>query len=60
MKTYNHMYTIAFELISENDGEDVTEQEILDALGKRLQELARTGTAVEAVGMPDDTFVEEE
>lgn len=60
MTIYNHMYTVAFTVVSENDGENVTEQEILDGLGKRLTELAVTGTAIEAVGLPDDTFVEEE
>ena len=62
MPVYNHMFTIAFTVVSENDGEHVTEQELLDGLANRLQTLAASGNdeIVEAVGLPDDTHIEEE
>lgn len=60
MTIYNHIFTIAFTVVSENDSENVTEQEILDGLANRLQRLVQAGNAIECVGMPDDTFIEEE
>ena len=59
MTTYNHMFSIAFTVVSENDGENVTTQELLDGLANRLAMLAAKGDEIiEAVGMPHDTFVE--
>lgn len=60
MTTYNHMFTVAFTVVSENAGEHVTEQEILDGIANRLHSLVQSGEAIEAVGLPDDTYIEED
>jgi hypothetical protein len=60
MKTYNHMFTVAFTVKSPNDGGSVTESEILAGIQSRLDDLRLSGEAIEAVGLPDDTFIEED
>lgn len=55
-KKYNHAFTIAFALDSDNDGEHVTEQELLIALKEKVRELEVTGEIIEACGLPFDTY----
>ena len=52
---YNHLFTLAFEVESNNDGANVTEDELLAALANRLINLRRDHAIQEAVGLPDDT-----
>jgi len=63
MKTYNHMYTICFavEGSTHEEGDDVTEAQLLAALRKRADDLEMSkGEILEATGMPDDTYEEGE
>jgi len=55
--TYNHMYTIAFEVKGSicDEGEDVTAQQLCNALMMRVERLA-DDEWLEAVGAPDDSF----
>jgi hypothetical protein len=56
---HNHMYTIAFEVKTDNTAENVEEHEILSALAGRLQDvIAHKGLIFEAVGAPDDSVDE--
>lgn len=57
MPLTNYMFTVAFTVISPNDAENITEAEILDGIERRLKDLRRTGEAVEAVGLPEDSYV---
>lgn len=55
---FNHMFTVAFEVISEtDDGSDVTNDMFHQALTKRSQDLTRNDEWQEAVGAPDDTYL---
>jgi hypothetical protein len=57
---YNHAYTIAFELVSSTPtGEDVTPEMLREALIRRISELDKTDTWIEATGAPFDTFEED-
>lgn len=58
VKTFNHMFTVAFTVISPNDGENVTADELKAGLLKRIQDLDRHDEWEEACGLPDDTYVE--
>lgn len=53
----NHMLTIAFTVISTNDGENLTADELREGLRQRLADLAEGDEIIEACGLPDDTFV---
>lgn len=55
---YNHACDIAFSVVSYNDGEHLTAQELRDALLKRIESLD-DDEIIEAVGMPFDTYEEE-
>jgi len=59
-KKYNHAFVVAFSIESNNDGEHVTERELLIGLTKRLLEFleAKVGhtLASECCGMPYDTY----
>ncbi len=59
-KRYNHMFVIAFTVISNDpQGEDVTPQQLADAIGKRVDDCLRSGEMLEAVGAPEDSFEED-
>lgn len=60
MTTYNHAFTIAFEVSgsSHPDGEDVTPEQMAAALRKRVDELLANDEMMEAMGAPFDTFEE--
>jgi len=61
MTIYNHAFDIAFVVISEHEGESVTDEELLKGLRLRLQDLEhdhKQGSTEmgEACGMPFDTY----
>ncbi len=56
-RKYNHAFTIAFELETNNKGENVTKDELLAALRKRIVDLENNGDEIiEACGAPFDTY----
>ena len=55
-KRFNHAFTVAFSLNSDNEGHKVRTEEIRTALQKRILELDAEGQWQEAVGMPYDTY----
>lgn len=58
-KKYSHAFMIAFTVETEHsdlDGDEVTEEELLDGLDKRYCDLKRSGEIIEAVGKPYDTY----
>lgn len=60
-KKYNHAFDIAFEVESDNDGEHVTESELIAGLLKRVANLINSpGEIIEACGLPFDTYTDDE
>lgn len=61
MKTYNHAFTIAFEVRKSPypNGDDIPANEIRNALQSRLDQLP-DDELLEAVGLPFDTFEHDE
>lgn len=60
-KKYNHAFDIAFEVKSDNEGEDVTREELFEGLLKRLASLMKNDDEIlEACGLPFDTYEIEE
>jgi len=61
-KTYNHAYTIAFELSgsTDPDGDDVTAEQLREALMRRIENLDSAGDLewLEAAGAPYDSYEE--
>ena len=55
-KKFNHAFELAFSLDTDNPGDEVTKEELLKALKRRVQELETTGEIIEAVGLPYDTY----
>ena len=54
---YNHAFDIAFEVISDNDGENVTADELLEGLMYRIASMmGNKEEIVEACGLPSDTY----
>ncbi len=57
MKKYNHAYTLAFSLNSDDrGGEDVTPEDMILALQCRIDDLKKNNEVLEAVGCPFDTY----
>ena len=59
-QVYNHAFTIAFSVVSRNDAESVTGQELRAGLARRMRELSRRDgydEIEEACGLPHDTFI---
>ncbi|ARK07583.1 hypothetical protein LAV_00208 [Sphingobium phage Lacusarx] len=57
MVKYNHALDIGFEVISADaNGEDITPEMLKTALLRRIDELDREGTWIEATGKPFDTY----
>lgn len=57
---YNHAFDIAFEVKSDNTGENVTAQELMDNLKKRVKYFENNMSELfEACGLPYDTFEED-
>ncbi|HEC64776.1 MAG TPA: hypothetical protein ENI23_05760 [bacterium] len=60
MKKYNHAFDIAFSIESDNDRENVTEKELLNALLKKVEELkADPKLIIECASLPFDTYENE-
>jgi hypothetical protein len=58
---YNHAFDIAFEVISDNEGKNVTKEELMTGLLRRVANLSDHPTEiVEACGLPFDTYLTEE
>jgi hypothetical protein len=57
-KRYNHLYAVGFSVDSDHR-DDATADEILHALLARWWEMRLTGEVHEAVGIPDETVVNE-
>jgi hypothetical protein len=56
---YNHAYDIAFSVVSEHPtGEDVTAEQVLEALINRAKTAYISGELLEAIGAPFDTYEE--
>ena len=56
---YNHAYDIAFSVVSEHPtGEDVTAEQVLEALINRARTAYISGELLEAIGAPFDTYEE--
>ena len=56
---YNHAFSIAFSVVSEHPtGEDVTAEQMLAALIKRVVDAYDSGELLEAAGAPYDTYEE--
>jgi hypothetical protein len=54
---YNHAFDIAFSIESDHPtGEDVTAEQVRDALIKRVQTAYASGELLEAIGAPFDTY----
>ena len=61
MARYNHAYTLAFSLVSNDDkGHDVDASQLKAALLARIADLDAEGAWVEATGVPFDTYLEPE
>lgn len=61
MKKFNHAFTIAFSIESDNDSEDVTKEELWQGLQGRLDDLCVNRDEItEACGLPFDTYVNDE
>lgn len=60
MKTYNHMFTVAFSIpgSTTEDGSDISNAQYLEALIKRAIDLYEHDEFEEALGGPDDTYQE--
>ena len=57
---YNHAFDIAFRVVSEHPtGEDVTAEQVREALIKRVIQAYDSGELLEAIGAPFDTYEEE-
>lgn len=58
---YNHAYDIAFSVISEHpNGEDVTAEQVLEAIISRVKRAYASGELLESIGAPFDTYEEDE
>lgn len=55
-KKFNHIFTIAFSVDTDNDGENVTKEELMDSLRAKVSELEQTGEIEDMVGLPIETF----
>jgi hypothetical protein len=61
MARYNHAYTLAFSLVSNDDkGHDVDARQLKEALLARIENLDEEGSWVESAGAPYDTYLEPE
>ena len=55
-KKYDHAYTIAFSIKTDNEAENVTEAELREGVRLKMDELLKNGGLAEMCGMPFDTF----
>lgn len=61
MKKYNHAYTIAFSIDSDNIDENVTNNELIKGLEKRIDDIknGKDATMIECCGASFDTYKNE-
>lgn len=59
MPRYNHAFDIAFEVVTDHEADEVTPEEIVNALMRRIISIQETGEVLEAVGLPFDSYEEE-
>lgn len=58
MARYNHAYTLAFSLVSNDDkGHDVDARQLKAALLARIENLDEEGSWIESAGAPYDTYL---
>ena len=58
MSRYNHALTVAFEVVSDNDADNLTERELLAALYARVGQFVRgEDSIIEAACPPYDTAI---
>lgn len=56
---YNHLFDIAFSVVSEHPvGEDVTAEQVREALISRVNRAYESGELLEAIGAPFYTYEE--
>jgi hypothetical protein len=61
MKKYNHAFTVGFSIESDNDGDDITIDELWQGLEARLSDLRANRKEIgEACGVPFDTYENDE
>jgi len=60
MKRYNHAYTIAFEVITEHDSKNVTKEELIVGLLRRVANVIENDEILDATDAPYDSFEEED
>lgn len=60
MKTYNHAFAFLFavEGSKHEEGEDITQEQMLAAIQKAIDEAVKSNALMERVGEPVDTFEE--
>lgn len=58
--TYNHAFSLGFEIpgSTSSEGDDVTAEQLRDAIITRVENLMAAGALLEAVGCPDDSYAE--
>jgi hypothetical protein len=61
-KKYNHAFSIAFSVNTDNEGKSVTEEELLCALVGRIKDISegKDCEMIEACGLPHDTYLNDE
>jgi hypothetical protein len=59
--TYNHAFTLAFSVSKSSDptGANITAEQLAESLRTRIADLLANGEMLEAVGLPFDTYEEE-
>ena len=58
MKKFDHCFSIGFSVQSDNEGEDVTPEELWIALNQRMNNLKEDKNEIlEACGLTDDTEI---
>ena len=62
MKKYNHAYTIAFSINTDNESKDVTALELVSGILNRVSDITSSDISEihEACGLPFDTYENEE
>ncbi len=59
-KKFNHAFDIAFSIESDNPGDEVTAEELIDGLERRLRHLRANGDEIiEACGKPFNSYENE-
>ncbi len=56
MKRFNHAFTIAFSVETENEGDKVTKEELMKGLRLKMEEIVKEDNMTECCGLPYDTY----